>query len=230
MDVYQIRLKLYLFCDIRMKDVSSKLSAFIDQSLAKNEAFLELHQTNCFKNYVFDSFYPIEKDKVYKKDALYQITIRTIDKTLAFFFSEKLVNDYNADMKAVTSDIYIIPRKIIDKIYSITPVVIKDDHGYWKEHLSLTAYEKRLKENIIKKYNFAMNTKIIEDFPFYLSLEFMNQKPIAVHYKNITLLADKIGLHIESDQMSQELAYFSLGVGLCEMNARGFGFVNYQYL
>lgn len=229
MNVFQISLKLYLQQDIRLEDAATSISAFIDQGMSTDTELLELHNRNSFKNYVFDLLYPIETDKLYKKDKIYTLTIRTIDEKQAKFYNSKLVHFHNSSIKGITSEIKIIPRKFIEKIYSITPVVIKSDEGYWKANMLLEEFEQRVKVNLIKKYNNALDAKIEEDFPLYTSLEFANRKPVPVKYKNITLLGDKLSLYIADDRLSQEIAYFSLGVGLGEMNARGNGMVNYRW-
>lgn len=229
MQVFQIRIKLFLLNNIKSEYLQNKLNSFIDSSFAKNDELLKFHETNKFKVYCFDGLYPIEKDKIYKKDNIYTITLRTIDKKLADFFANNLVNEFNNDFKGLTSEIKIIPKKYIERIYSVSPVLLKND-GYWKGKLTIDDFERRTKENLIKKYNFIMNTKIDEDFQLYTSIEFKNKKPIAVPYKNIKFLCDKISLNIADNKMAQELAYFSLASGILEANSRGFGFVNFKYL
>lgn len=91
-------------------------------------------------------------------------------------------------------------------------------------------FEKRLIDNIIKKYNYIYKTEINEEFQFYTSITFNNKKPISINYKNIKLLGDKVELIIDNSQLAQDLAYLSLGVGLLESNSRGFGFVGYRWL
>lgn len=230
MNVFQIRLKIFLLKDIELELIQSKIAAYIDKTLGKNEQLLGFHDSNEFKNYCFDAPFPLEIDKIYKKDNVYTLTIRTIDKDLADFFANILVNQFNEDIKALTSEIRILAKKHIDKIYSITPVIIKTDSGYWKGNITLDEYERRIKENLVKKYNYAMNTKIDEDFQLYTAIEFKNKKPISTNYKNIKLLGDKISLNISDEFLAQELAYMSLGTGLSEMNARGYGFVNFRWL
>ena len=85
-------------------------------------------------------------------------------------------------------------------------------------------------ENLIKKYNYFMNSKINENFQLYDSISFKNNRPIPSNYKNVTLLGDKISLNISQEALAQEIAYMSLGTGVLEMNARGYGFVNYRWL
>lgn len=230
MNVFQVKLKIFILKDMPIEDSQAIISGFIDCGLSKDSQLLELHQINKFKCYCFDAPYPLEKDKVYKKDKIYTLTIRTISKDLADFFANKLVNEFNSNIKGLTSEIRILPKKHIEKLYSITPAVMKNDEGYWKNKLRLDDYERRLKENLIKKYNSIMGGKIDEDFQFYTTIEFKNNKPISTNYKNIKLLGDKISLNIAENENAQKLAYLSLGTGIFEMNARGYGFMNYRWL
>lgn len=230
MNVFQVKLKIFILKDMSIEDSQTIISGFIDGGLSKDSKLLEFHQSNKFKGYCFDAPYPLEKDKVYKKDKIYTLTLRTISKELADFFANKLVNEFNSNIKGLTAEIRILPKKHIEKLYSITPAVIKNDDGYWKNKPKLDEYERRLKENLIKKYNSIMEVKIDENFQFYTTIEFKNNKPIATNYKNIKLLGDKISLNIAENETAQKLAYLSLGTGIFEMNARGYGYMNYRWL
>lgn len=230
MKVFEISILVFLMEDIVSNEAFFKIGGFIDSGLATNPELLELHNKNAFKNYCFCSFYPLEKDKVYKARNNYTIKIRTVDEKLAKFFNEKLVNHFNKHIKGLTANIKVIPKKYIEKIYSITPLVIKTNKGYWRKNNSIEDFQRWLKENLIKKYNFLTETKVMEDFQLYTSIEFMNKKPITIKYKDIKILADKIELNIGDDKRAQELAYMSLGTGLLEMNARGAGYVNARWL
>lgn len=230
MNVIEIKLQIYLLKDIPQNKIQSKITSLIDGALAKENNLLMLHNSNQYKNYCFNQPYPIEKDKLYKEGNIYTLTLRTIDKSLATFFNNKLVNEYNSELKALKADIKVIPKRQIQKIYSLTPIILKTDSGYWKGVLSIDEFERRLKENLIKKYKFITNEKIEAAFDLYTDIEFKNKKPIATEYKGIKLLGDKINLEVADNPIAQELAYLSLGVGICEMNARGFGFLNYQWI
>lgn len=230
MNVFQIKLKIFLLKDITIEDSQAIISAFIDEGMAKDAKLLEFHESNKFKGYCFDAPYPIEENKVYKKDRIYTLTIRTVDKELAEFFADKLVNEFNNNLKGLTSEVRILPKKHIEKLYSITPAVMKNSDGYWKGKINLDEFERRLKVNLLKKYNSITGSKLDEDFQFYSTIEFKNKKPIATKYKNVKLLGDKISLNISENENAQKLAYMSLGTGIFEMNARGFGYVNYRWL
>lgn len=231
LQVFEIRLKVYLLEDIPVEAVQKKTAALIDICLSRDEELLEFHETNQFKNYSFGNPYPLEKDKVYKKNKVYVITIRTIDPYLAKVFSEKLIHERSEEMQALTCENKVIPKKnkIIDTIYSISPVIVKAER-YWRGVFSLEEYEKRLTVNLIKKYNAFCDTKINEDFEFIRMIEVQNRTPITVAYKKIKLLGDKIVLKVADNELSQELSYMALGTGLGEINARGAGFVNYRWM
>lgn len=230
MKVYEINVKLYLVKNIMMKDISELLAKIIDNTLGKNKKFLAFHNKNCYKNYSFNSLYPLEQDKIYKADQIYNFQIRTLDLELAEFLLEELVKTFTDDVKVLKTDIKIMKNYHLEKIYSITPLIIKDDKGYWKNNISIEEYERRLKSNLFKKYKDLSGEQIEEDIPIFTAIEFKNRKPVAFDYKDIRLLGDKISLIIADDELSQKIAYMALGTGLGEMSARGAGFVNFRYL
>lgn len=229
MNVYEIKLKVYLLKDIKYENCLEAVSSYLDSGLCKNEKFLDKHNEKEYKLYNFNYLYPIETDKLYKKDKFYILTIRTIDREIADYIDSVICNHFDENIKGITSEVKIIKRKIIDKIYSITPVLIKNNDGYWKKNNDLEFFEKRIKENVLKKYKYITN-KELEVCDFYNEIKFKNHKPIATNFKNIKLLGDKIELSIEDNPISQEIAYMILGVGLAENNSRGAGFMNFRWV
>jgi len=230
MKVWQLALKVYIKKDIPMDESQIEISKIIDQCLSKDEEFLNFHNNNQYKWYSFSSFYPIEKEKVYLAGKIYIITIRTAEEKIVNHFQRFLDNESSEVIKAITIETKIIPKKYIERIYSITPAVAKFENGYWRTHESVETFEKRLKENLIKKYNSFTKQKINEEFDLFTFMKFDNQKPIATKYKDIKLIGDKITLNVAENNLAQDLAYFALGTGLLEMNSRGFGFINYKLL
>ncbi|WP_244834991.1 CRISPR-associated endoribonuclease Cas6 [Clostridium sp. BJN0001] len=230
MKIFEISMKVFLMRDIDSTDSLFKIGQFIDNGICQDKQLLELHNKNKFKNYCFCSFYPLEKDRVYKKNNNYTIKIRTVDKNLAEYFNDKLVNHFNNDIKGLTSTIKILPKKYIEKIYSITPAVLKTNEGYWRGNFSVDDFEKRTKENLIKKYNSLMNTKIDENFDLCTAIKFDNKKPVSINYKGKKMLGDKVSIQISDNKMAQNLAYMSLGTGILEMNARGLGYMNFRWI
>ena len=230
MNVFEILFKVYLLEDINVNDSQNKILKLIDKTLCQDERTLELHNKNEFKNYCFNSFYPLERDGIYKEGNIYTVTIRTVDKYLATYFNNKLANEYTYSIKGLKTELKIIPVKKLRRIYSITPLMIKNDDGYWKNIISFEEFERRLKENLIKKYKAIFQEEINEDFKLYSSIELKNNKPIGIPYKGKMLLGDKISIDILDDDISQKLAYMALGTGMGEMNARGLGFMGYRWI
>ncbi|MEG2289283.1 MAG: CRISPR-associated endoribonuclease Cas6 [Clostridium sp.] len=230
MNVYEITQKVYLLRNISVEASLEVIAELLDKSLVSNQKFSSFHNENTFKNYCFNSFFPLEKDGIYKANNIYDIKIRTVDKNLADYFNKTLANEYTESIKGLVTNIRVIPKKHIEKIYNITPLVIKTDDGYWKNSLTFQNFERRIKENLIKKYNAINDVKIDEEFQLYNVIEVKNKKPIATSYKGKKILGDKVNLVIAEDSISQELAYMSLGTGISEMNSRGMGFVNYRWL
>lgn len=230
MKVFEIRLKIFLLQDIHISHIQMKIAAFLDKGFLKDEELAKFHEENKYKYYSHAFLFPLEKEKVYKKDKIYILTIRTIDNKLARYFSEVCVNSCTEEIKGLTSEIRIIPQKYIECLYTLTPAILKDDKGYWRDYMSLTEFGERLKVNLIKKWNQFTNEKLDEDFELYTMIDFSNKVPIAMEYKNIKLLGDKFCIHISEHPTAQKLAHMAIGTGVCEMNSRGAGFVNYRWL
>ena len=230
MRIYTVRIKVYLIVDTHVEEIRGAVTEFLDSGLAVNPQFAELHKQNRYKYYCYDSLFPIEKDKVYRKNQIYTLTIRTLDANLAKYFSECVVNTYTDKLKGLTAQVRIIPKKHIDVMYTLTPAILKCDSGYWKDEMTVEQYEERLKVNLIKKWNELHGEKIQEDFELFTGVEFLSKCPVASQYKGIKLLGDKIRVHVADNEMAQKLAYMALGSGVLEMNSRGFGFVNYRWL
>lgn len=226
MRIHELKLKVYLLNDIKMEDAQMEIGKIIDKCFFEGNDFSSAHNENRYKFYVFSSFYPLEMDKIYKKGSIYIVTIRTVEDALNNHFMKYLKNEYTHSIKALTVDHRILPQYRIERLYSLTPCILKYEEGYWRYNFSIDEFERRLKENLIKKYNSFYDKKVNEDFQFYDFLEFKNKKPISSNYKKIKLLGDKITLNICEDKLAQEFAHFVLGTGILEMNSRGFGYVD----
>lgn len=228
--VMQIRIKIYIIRDVPVEKIQAEMAAFLDQELVKDARFARLHEENRFKGYCFDSPYPVEQDKIYKKDRIYTLTIRTVDLELARYFATQAVNGYTQSVKALTAEAKVILQKPIELLYTLTPVILKCENGFWRDTLSVEQYEERLKVNLLKKWRQFYGERLPEDFELLIGIEFLNKAPIKAEYKNIHLLGDKLRLHIAENQTAQDLAQLAVGVGMGEMNSRGYGFCNYCWL
>lgn len=226
--VYEIRMKLLLKKDIPYFEAGEKIGQLINRALCKDPKYLSFHEElQDYKFYTFDSFYPIEKDGTYKQGMTYGVRLRTIKEDLAEFFLENLRHEETAFMRCNGIGIKIIPKKPIDTLLTITPVVIKNYFGYWRGNITVAEFEKRLTDNLMKKFKKSTGIPLDEDFVLYNAIRFKNSKPIRVSYKGINLLGDKLEIVVAPNEKAQELFYMALGTGLLENNSSGCGFVNY---
>lgn len=228
--VYQIRVKLYLLENILIEKIPAQVTKFIDYTLGDCNQFLKFHEENKYKLYSFDYLYPIEPEKIYKKGNIYTLTVRTIDYNLEQYLRKNLPRTRTNVIQGLESSCYVLPQKKIESIYTLTPVIVKDnENGYWRGHMKLEEFEERLKINLINKWNEYFEDTLSENFVLYSKMDFLNKGVIPIKYKDITLLGDKVRLFITEEEIAQKLAYMSLGTGLLESNSRGFGFVNYRW-
>lgn len=230
MKVYELTLKVYLLKNIPKENALEKIAELIDKTLTSTEKYQKFHDENAYKYYTFNSLYKLEDDGIYKEGNIYTVKIRTVNEELSQYLHKNIVNTYTNYLKGLTVEKRVLKRGHINKIYSINPIIIKTDQGYWRKYLSIEDYLNRIAGNIIKKYNFYYDTKIDEDFELFQRIEFTNKKPISCSYKSIHLLGDKLDLYIAENQMAQDLAYFALAAGVGEMSSRGYGFSGYKFL
>lgn len=226
--VHELKIRVQLKEDIPVDRVMEVEAGFIDSMLAKDESWLRFHEENKSKLYSFSGLWPIEKNGVYKKGKCYVITIRSVDEGFVSYIG--MCNHTDPKIETLEVSYKQISKKLIEKIYTLTPVVLKAEDGYWRKQKNLDDFERLLFENAIKKYNQFTGEKADEDFELYTDIFFLNRKPISSRYKNIHLIGDKIELRISDNPQAQELAYFITAVGLGENCSRGFGFCNYKWI
>ncbi|MCQ4635975.1 CRISPR-associated endoribonuclease Cas6 [Anaerovorax odorimutans] len=223
-------MRLYLLDNIPYPYTLAAIAEFVDKALCADERWKQYHQENHYKQYSFSSLCPISKSGIYEKDTLRTFTLRTLDADLAEYLVKTLPHIETSKLKGLIAEVWTIPQKPIEKLYSLNPVIIKCEEGnYWKENnFGFQAYQKRIFVNLIKKWNFFLKEKLEEDFDLWTRFELKNNKPIAFPYKGIKLLGDKIEMQIADNQPAQNLAYLALATGLGEMGSRGAGYVNYR--
>ena len=104
MKIYQIRLKLFLLENVAANKIQEKITAFIDSGFKTDEKWLNFHEQNSYKNYCYDQLFPLEEDKLYKKEKIYTLTIRTVDLELAKYFKLVCVDNHTKEIKGLVAD------------------------------------------------------------------------------------------------------------------------------
>ena len=226
--VYEVSCIVKLKRNINFDEVPEVLSKIFDDRICK-KLDSNYHTSKKIKEYCFDSFYKIELDKIYKEGKHYIVRIRTIREDLCELFLK--MEDFEVDdMLFVKTKFRILPRNVIDKLYSLTPFLFKYENGYWRFKESFNFIKEKIFINSINKYKqFTKTDEFIKD-NFFCGIKLLNKAPIKIEYKNTTFYADKLELVINKDKLSQEIAYLLLGVGILYNNTRGYGFVMPEYI
>ena len=231
MQIFELILKAYALEDINNQDAKEKCAYFIDNTMVEDEEFEKIHGGMGFKNYSFNTLYPLKINESYNKGNIYELKIRTVDYKLAEFLLENLPNTTTKELKGLEAKVRILDERPIEKLYSLSPVIVKThEKKYWKEVMDVEQYMERIKINLIKKYNSFFNTKIDENFEMFTSILIKNKCPIGFKYKGIKLPGDKIELTIAGNEQAQKLANFAQAVGIGDVSRRGAGFVNAKYI
>ncbi|WP_032123134.1 CRISPR-associated endoribonuclease Cas6 [Clostridium amazonitimonense] len=225
MNYFELTITVLLNRNIYFADSGYVIGKNINKIMLLDESLKEFHPKKEYKNYVFNSFFPLEKDKTYKKDNLYIFKIRSLD----YEFCEKMykLSPYlkSDDFKVISADIKEINKKTLKEIYTITPLIITIDNKPWMQNDDLNLFKERLEINLEKKYKNFYNEDISAKDKLINNITFKNRVPMYYNYKNIRLLGNKISISIHDNEDAQKLAFLALAVGLGEKNSSvGAGF------
>jgi len=230
MNYFELNISFYLKKDINFVDSFETLSKYINFTICDISKNIDFHTSNKFKHYSFGGFYPIEKDKVYKKGKIYTVKLRALDKE----FITTLLNDLrqninNSYIQAINIDIKKYNQHFITELYSITPVVVtmKNKRFWMKEDELLTLY-KQLQQNLLNKYKSFYNKELKPTQDFIQLFEIKNNRSQTIQItrdeKKIRLFGNKFRIIPNEDEVSQKLAFMALACGLGEKNSYGGGF------
>lgn len=239
MKIFELKCNAYLKKDIELKKSFDILSKYLNYSIYQNEIYK--NKDNSIKNYCFGNFYPTESDKIYKKNNVYEFVIRSIDEEFINELEKALIQNINNDSLLVLSaEKKEIDQFFIRELYTATPVIVsqnKDDSGrqiYWSLDYSgdINILQNQLQKNLEKKLKlfFSENIDVVDNF--IDEIEIKNLKPQSIYFKTIRnqkeklvrLIGNKFKIIPKKDDLSQKLAFLSLGVGLGEKSSFGGGF------
>ncbi|WP_053956477.1 CRISPR-associated endoribonuclease Cas6 [Inediibacterium massiliense] len=199
----------------------------INKAMLLDKDLKILHPRREYKYYIFNSFYPLEKNKTYIKGRVYVFKIRGLDCEYMEKFKRCLQKLESYDFEVISVATSEVKQKHINKLYSITPIIITKDNKPWLQGDDVEEFKKRLEANLEKKYkNFFGEDIDIQD-KFIKSLEFKNKLPIYFKYKGIKLLGNKINVEIKDNDTAQKIAFMAMAIGMGEKNSSiGAGYCN----
>ncbi len=222
MQYYNLKIAIFLKNNLQNYEAYEKIGNLISFAMLKNENLKELHEKNIYKNYVYCNLYPIEKDSYYKRNQVYQFDIRGIEIEKMMKLKQVLNSVENEDFKVINVRFETSEQRKINKLITLTPVIITMPKGDYDIQDDMDFIKKRILDNIQKKYKELYKSNIEVDF--IEEIRKINLKPIKIPYKNIHMLGNKFEIKVKEDPISQNLAYLMLAIGCGEKNSLGFGF------
>ncbi|URZ02302.1 hypothetical protein [Clostridium felsineum] len=230
MNFYELKIKVKLSKNINFIEVPYNIGVFINNSMLKTALLKKIHEEKFYK-YVYDTFYPIEKDKIYKKDKIYSFRLRSMNIQLLNKMAIAIYNHNYNDIKVVDVDLKVQEVDKINKIYTLKPIIVTIDSKPWlKEKCSIDLLMKRLNDNLEKKLNqIGEKCESRESGMFINEIEILNKFPMKYSYKSITLLGNKVQIKVNQDVISQKKALIGVALGLGEKGSSlGAGFCDYK--
>lgn len=228
----ELKIAIYLKHDIKVEECGYMLSKLISDVMAKDEKLLELHTQAGFKYYSFDNLYPLAKNDIYTKDAIYTFRLRSINENFINRIRCVLPNYENNCAKIIMASEQKFYKRPIDELISLTPIIVtldKRDNGFNPNKLK--DIQDDIIKNLVNKYNSYYGEKIEFDEAAHMFLMGQHSsKLVAVKYKGVKLLGIKYKFKVAPDDVSQKLAFFAEATGLGEKSSScGAGFCHAQY-
>lgn len=222
MKYFNLKVSVLLRQNLTVFETYEKISNLISFAMLKDEKLKQLHKENIYKNYVFCNLYPVPKDAIYSKNNIYSFDIRGIDFNVIMKIKQVLSITENEFFKVIQINVQTNIQREINKLITLTPVIITTEKGDYDIKADLVFVKKRILDNIQKKYKSIYGSKI--DLDFIKEIKKTNRVPIKIPYKNINILGNKFEITVKDDPMSQNLAFLMLSIGCGEKNSIGFGF------
>lgn len=228
MHYYELTITAQLGEDIGFICAGDRIGKSINRLMLEDSELTKLHGRDGFKHYVFNSFYPVEKDGVYKAGRVYVFKIRSLNEDFAKRI-KPLLSKSNIDFFRVLSiQSRTVKESFLSNLYTVTPVIVTTELGRnWAKEDDIILLQKRLQANLEKKYNdfFGVEFQKEEGNPFIQRIELLNKKPIAIQYKKTKFLGNKFKIWVNEDEKSQKLAFIAMACGCGEKNTSvGAGF------
>ncbi len=228
MQSYELSLQLAFSEETPLHLSSDKINRFILAAVSDRIRTLWIRRK--IDGYVFNNPHPQETDRIYRPGKIYTIHIRTISRMIAELLAERLEYFATPEVQGLSLEAGILPRMQLYRIFSVTPLVLYTERGYWRNTMNAHQFENLIRTDLLQKYNGLHSVKLFGDFPIFSSLRIVNHKPIAVYDDGISLLGDRINIDVAPNWQAQELMYMALGMGIGERNAKGCGFMGYKML
>lgn len=222
MRIFNLKVKVVLKQDLKNEETYEKISNLISYAMLQDKSLKEIHEKNTYKNYVFCSLYPVQKDGIYKQNQIYSFDLRGLEFTKIMKLKQVMTGFEDNYFKIIQINLQNHEQIKINKLVTLTPAIITTPKGDYDIKDDMDLVKNRILANMQKKYKSIYNTEVNIDF--IKDIKKTNRKPIKIPYKNINMLGNKFEIEVKDDPMSQNLAYLAVSIGILEKNSIGFGF------
>ncbi|MBX4264466.1 CRISPR-associated endoribonuclease Cas6 [Clostridium estertheticum] len=231
MEYYELIITGCLLKDVYFTEASALIGENINKALYMDNVLAQKHVRNEYKNYCFNSLYPLENDKTYKRGRIYIFRIRSLEENFVVKLKILLPKVQSGFMKIIAIEQKLIKQKHIVELYTVTPALITVDNKHWLPQDNFILLQERFQMNLEKKYKAYFGEKLNIKQSFIQYIEILNRKPLSFSYKNTKLLANKFKIIPNDDVISQKLSFIAEATGIGEKSSSaGLGYCNAQYL
>lgn len=231
MEYYELTLTCYLTKDVIFSEANEIIGNKINKSMLLDESLKENHEKNTYKHYVYNSFYPLENDKIYKSGRIYVMKLRSLNSTFISKINNLITKTPGDDFRVIAVEHKTIRQKHITELYTVTPALITVNNKYWQVGDDFMLLQDRFQMNLEKKYKTFYGEEINVDHSFIQGIQILNKKPIVLKYKNTHMSGSKFKIIVNDDELSQKLAFVAEATGIGEKgSSMGMGYCNAQYL
>lgn len=226
MEYYEVKVCIKMKEDRQNDKMYEVISGYINYSILNDSRLSRIHKVNCFKFYTFSLPAPIEEDRIYKKGRLYSFNIRSISSELVMRMARSLAKGCESfTVEGTSCNRYRF--NAIDKLISLTPVVITLQNGRYLTMEDSDKIVKCLTNNAARKYKAYYGEP--NEVEFISDFTVKNKRLIQMPYKNTCIMGNKIDITVKPDENSQRLAHLIASVGIGEKNSLGAGYCKVIY-
>lgn len=218
---HELIVTILLQTDVEAFKSYEYLSRIISSAMLRNTELKELHGQRSLKGYCFCNLYPREADKVYKQGRVYIFHIRSLELDLLLKLKYLLPQ---LQTGILATEIRNFEYCHIAQLKSLTPIVATVNNRSWTRDSGLKLLMERIHINALKKYRAFVGELDEPAQNFIEGIQITNEKPIKIPYKSNSFLGHKLIVNVQSDPVSQQLAFAALGAGLLEKNSIGLGY------
>ncbi|MCW6075868.1 CRISPR-associated endoribonuclease Cas6 [Clostridium sporogenes] len=227
----QVKITAFLKKNIKFTQSGEVIGKIISKAMLMDEELKAMHKNREYK-YVYNNLYPVEKTGIYEEGRVYIYNIRSFNKKFTSKIKKLLSKVDSEFMRILAIEENSIKQKHIMALYTMTPVIVTVNNKPWLlENGDLIFLQKRLQDNLEKKYKEIFGQTLDIKQNFIQGIEVLNKKPMVFQYKGIKLLGNKFKILVNEDEQSQKLAFIATGMGLGEKGSSlGAGYCHAHYL